>query len=137
MVLTPQLLQAIKLLQMPNAELTAFIESELERNPLLERAEDRRVFEAAVRGERAHAERRAEQATGRPRRSRPTPRRWRAISAPKSTTPSTLDRAAPTPRRRLDEGLGLSATSWTGAAPAAAAAMGDEAPDLEAYVAES
>ena len=40
MVLTPQLLQAIKLLQMPNAELAAFIEGELERNPLLERAED-------------------------------------------------------------------------------------------------
>ena len=42
MVLTPQLLQAIKLLQMPNAELAAFIENELERNPLLERAEDER-----------------------------------------------------------------------------------------------
>ena len=41
MVLTPQLLQAIKLLQMPNAELAAFIETELERNPLLERADDR------------------------------------------------------------------------------------------------
>ena len=41
MVLTPQLLQAIKLLQMPSGELTAFIESELERNPLLDRAEER------------------------------------------------------------------------------------------------
>src|SRR5271156_2630332 len=41
MVLTPQLLQAIKLLQMPNSELAAFIESELERNPLLDRADDR------------------------------------------------------------------------------------------------
>ena len=45
MVLTPQLLQAIKLLQMPTGELTAFVESELERNPLLERAEDRPDFE--------------------------------------------------------------------------------------------
>ncbi len=41
MVLTPQLLQAIKLLQMPSGELTAFIETELERNPLLDRAEER------------------------------------------------------------------------------------------------
>ena len=41
MVLTPQLLQAIKLLQMPSGELTAFIEAELERNPLLDRAEER------------------------------------------------------------------------------------------------
>ena len=40
MVLTPQLLQAIKLLQMPNVELSAFIENELASNPLLERAED-------------------------------------------------------------------------------------------------
>ena len=41
MVLTPQLLQAIKLLQMPNGELSAFIENELTSNPLLERAEER------------------------------------------------------------------------------------------------
>jgi RNA polymerase sigma-54 factor len=41
MVLTPQLLQAIKLLQMPNLELSAYIESELASNPLLELAEDR------------------------------------------------------------------------------------------------
>lgn len=40
LVMTPQLLQAIKLLQFSNIELTAFIEQELERNPLLERAED-------------------------------------------------------------------------------------------------
>ena len=40
MVLTPQLLQAIKLLQMPNVELSAFIENELASNPLLELAED-------------------------------------------------------------------------------------------------
>src|ERR1700753_85553 len=40
MVMTPQLLQAIKLLQLPNIELAAYIENELERNPLLERAEE-------------------------------------------------------------------------------------------------
>src|SRR3984893_11297605 len=40
LVMTPQLLQAIKLLQFSNLDLTAFIEAELERNPLLERAED-------------------------------------------------------------------------------------------------
>jgi RNA polymerase sigma-54 factor len=37
LVMTPQLQQAIKLLQLSNLELTAFIEQELERNPLLER----------------------------------------------------------------------------------------------------
>src|SRR5262245_14603744 len=38
LVMTPQLQQAIKLLQMSNLELKAFIEEEIERNPLLERA---------------------------------------------------------------------------------------------------
>src|SRR5262245_15618171 len=39
LVMTPQLQQAIKLLQLSNMELTAFVEAELERNPLLEREE--------------------------------------------------------------------------------------------------
>ncbi len=39
LVMTPQLRQAIKLLQYSNLEVAAFVESELERNPLLERAE--------------------------------------------------------------------------------------------------
>lgn len=37
--MTPQLRQAIKLLQSSNLEVTAFVEEELERNPLLERDE--------------------------------------------------------------------------------------------------
>jgi RNA polymerase sigma-54 factor len=39
LVMTPQLQQAIKLLQLSNIELTEFVEAELERNPLLEREE--------------------------------------------------------------------------------------------------
>ncbi|MEN5147491.1 RNA polymerase factor sigma-54 [Brevundimonas diminuta] len=39
LVITPQLQQAIKLLQLSNLELEAFIEGELERNPLLQRDE--------------------------------------------------------------------------------------------------
>ncbi len=39
LVMTPQLQQAIKLLQMSNFELQAYVESELESNPLLERDE--------------------------------------------------------------------------------------------------
>ena len=39
LVMTPQLRQAIKLLQSSNIEVTAFVEEELERNPLLERDE--------------------------------------------------------------------------------------------------
>ncbi|MBX3454565.1 RNA polymerase factor sigma-54 [Ferrovibrio sp.] len=37
LVMTPQLQQAIKLLQLSNLELTTYVEQELERNPLLER----------------------------------------------------------------------------------------------------
>jgi RNA polymerase sigma-54 factor len=39
LVMTPQLQQAIKLLQLSNMELSQFVEGELERNPLLEREE--------------------------------------------------------------------------------------------------
>ncbi|MBF0560610.1 MAG: RNA polymerase factor sigma-54 [Alphaproteobacteria bacterium] len=41
LVMTPQLQQAIKLLQLTNLELSAYVDAELERNPLLER-DDRR-----------------------------------------------------------------------------------------------
>ncbi|EJW13085.1 RNA polymerase sigma-54 factor RpoN [Rhodovulum sp. PH10] len=37
LVMTPQLLQAIKLLQLSHLDLSAYVEGELERNPLLER----------------------------------------------------------------------------------------------------
>ncbi len=40
LVMTPQLMQAIKLLQLSNLDLSAFVEEELERNPLLERVSD-------------------------------------------------------------------------------------------------
>jgi RNA polymerase sigma-54 factor len=39
LVMTPQLQEAIKLLQMSNIELTAYVDEELEQNPLLERDE--------------------------------------------------------------------------------------------------
>ncbi|MCL4767321.1 MAG: RNA polymerase factor sigma-54 [Hyphomicrobiaceae bacterium] len=40
LVMTPQLQQAIRLLQFSNMELNAFVDAEVERNPLLERAEE-------------------------------------------------------------------------------------------------
>lgn len=39
LVMTPQLMQAIKLLQLSNLDLVAYVDAELERNPLLERDE--------------------------------------------------------------------------------------------------
>ncbi|MBF0248979.1 MAG: RNA polymerase sigma-54 factor, partial [Alphaproteobacteria bacterium] len=51
LVMTPQLQQAIKLLQMTNIELSAYVEQELEQNPLLERIEAGTVEGPETRGE--------------------------------------------------------------------------------------
>jgi RNA polymerase sigma-54 factor len=135
MVLTPQLLQAIKLLQMPNAELAAFIETELERNPLLERADDKPAEVGAF--EFAEAA---------------TPFEPGAVAGDWATEtlendPAALaqslgteienafdpDRAAtPAERMPLDEGLGLSASSWTGLNGRSA---GEPMSDIAEYVA--
>jgi len=40
LVMTPQLMQAIKLLQMSNLDLVSYVEAELERNPLLEKSDN-------------------------------------------------------------------------------------------------
>ncbi|MEM6650193.1 MAG: RNA polymerase sigma-54 factor, partial [Pseudomonadota bacterium] len=57
LVMTPQLQQAIKLLQLTNLELTEFVESQLEENPFLER--DERAS-APERGEGQREETRAD-----------------------------------------------------------------------------
>lgn len=135
MVLTPQLLQAIKLLQMPNAELAAFIEAELERNPLLERADELPIFDPPAAGGEIEAA----------APTSPEPGDWAgealesdpaALAANLGTEIDNafeLDRpATPAAAARTDEGQGLSATSWTGAS---GRGFDEEAPDLEAYVA--
>jgi len=50
LVMTPQLQQAIKLLQLSNLDLTTYVEQELEKNPLLERAESETSPPAETRG---------------------------------------------------------------------------------------
>jgi RNA polymerase sigma-54 factor len=52
LVMTPQLRQAIKLLQSSNLEVSAFVEEELERNPLLEREESTAPVATPVAAER-------------------------------------------------------------------------------------
>ncbi len=62
LVMTPQLQQAIKLLQLSNVELAEYCEQELERNPLLERddaapaAEEREHAEASSKSETVDSE---------------------------------------------------------------------------------
>jgi RNA polymerase sigma-54 factor len=53
LVMTPQLQQAIKLLQLSNIELSEFVEAELERNPLLEREEGQAEAQKAESAETA------------------------------------------------------------------------------------
>ena len=53
LVMTPQLQQAIKLLQMSSMELAGYIEQELEKNPLLERDEGEGVGETPASGDNA------------------------------------------------------------------------------------
>jgi RNA polymerase sigma-54 factor len=54
LVMTPQLMQAIKLLQLSSVDLAAYVEGELERNPLLERAGEAEA-EGSFEGEGAPA----------------------------------------------------------------------------------
>ncbi len=134
MVLTPQLLQAIKLLQMPNLELTQFIENELASNPLLDRAEERDE-PSLEQGER-EAEGFAEAA--------PEPGDWAGealetdagrLSANLGTEVENAfdtDRTAPPAQPAPADGL--SATAWTGAG---AGHEAGDAPDYEAYIAET
>jgi len=61
LVMTPQLLQSIRLLQLTHMELERFVDEEIERNPLLERAEPR---DDAITDQMQKAERDAEPAPG-------------------------------------------------------------------------
>ena len=106
LVMTPQLLQAIKLLQFSNLELAAFLQEEIERNPLLE-AQDSET-------PAADAPSRLEPASSGPAE---------AIQASESVDAQAFS---------YDAG-GLSATSWTGVGGAGGG--GEDAPNLEAYVA--
>ena len=105
LVMTPQLLQAIKLLQFSNLELAAFLQEEIERNPLLEsqdvsaQSEDSASF--------------AEQA-----------------SQPETRASSALPVEAPS---GLHDSGGLSATSWTGVG--GSGGVDGDPPNLEAYLA--
>ncbi|MBI2716730.1 MAG: RNA polymerase factor sigma-54 [Rhizobiales bacterium] len=57
LVMTPQLMQAIKLLQLSSLDLAAYVEGELEKNPLLERASDDENSTPGTEPEVAAAER--------------------------------------------------------------------------------
>jgi RNA polymerase sigma-54 factor len=139
LVMTPQLLQAIKLLQFSNVELAAFVQDELERNPLLERAEDAPDGDVAVEADRGEA-------TGEGDFSDAVEGDWssESFATDRGTLEASLgtelsntfdDDRPPTPAEHAPsgDGLSLSSNSWSGA-PSPGADGGD-ATNLEAYVA--
>ena len=149
LVMTPQLLQAIKLLQLSGLELTAFVEEELERNPLLERVEDRpdptehtAQSEADERGEtdfgpedsfdpsEAIEAREGDWATE--QLDVDTGALERNLGTEVENTFDSDRAATPLEHATSNETADFSATSWTGAP---GGAPDGEAPNLEAYVA--
>ena len=130
LVMTPQLMQAIKLLQLSNLELASFIEEELERNPLLERVED------------PHDPREHEPPAEAAPSGDPVESDWSSDEF--ETDRGALESGLGTELENSFDGertgpavdpagdmMGLSATSWTGAPPSAEG----EASSLERYVA--
>ncbi len=141
LVMTPQLLQAIKLLQFSNIELTAFLHDELERNPLLE-------AEGADFAQGEHNAPNEGETREAPEGDVDEPRAgdWAQDSLSIDATNLSADlgtevgnafepdapAVSPSAPAAAAEGAGLSATSWNGAT----GADGDgEAPNLEAYIA--
>lgn len=135
MVLTPQLLQAIKLLQMPSLELAEFVENELVSNPLLERAqerEDREEASADPPKSPGFAEAPAEPGDWAGEALETDAGRLAANLGAELDNVFEADRTAPPSPSAPAEFL--SAQAWTGVGGGHEAA---EAPDLEAYVAET
>ncbi len=146
LVMTPQLLQAIKLLQFSNLELASFVQEELERNPLLERADEARVEEPVADFPSSDAEPRAEaDATLGDAFNDRTDADWNAdtFATDRGAMESSLgtelgntfdDDRPPTPSEPRDDigEAGLSSTSWSGST----ATGGEGDSNLEAYLAE-
>jgi RNA polymerase sigma-54 factor len=133
LVMTPQLLQAIKLLQLSSLELVSYVETELERNPLLERSED--VPSDLAAPEPAPVE------------PEPQPGDWLEsdIDPQRQTVEDRLGTelgnvfeaertsAAAEIRSEADQS-GLSATGWTGVGPGQREGGGDDV-NLESFIA--
>ena len=147
LVMTPQLLQAIKLLQFSNLELASFVQDELERNPLLERADEARAAaDEIVDGTQGERDLRGDTEVSQGGDfNEGAEADWSAetFATDRASLESSLgtelgntfdDDRPPTPAEPAGEGLGemgLSA-SWSGGSGPGAEG---EAADLEAYLA--
>ncbi len=113
LVLTPQLQQAIKLLQLSNMELSAFVEAELERNPLLERDERGELVDVQAQREAA-----AEEAIPRIDMDEARSEVWLDLSQPGSGDAAAVLDTAPEnvypDASPMDVDPQLGAAGWTG-----------------------
>jgi RNA polymerase sigma-54 factor len=130
LVMTPQLLQAIKLLQLSHLDLAAYVDAELERNPLLERPEpEADGSPEPVAGEQAPSD--GEES-------------WlaRELNPDRADLEREMDTrldnvfpddnpTLPREARPDGEGIPLASAPWTGGARG----FDDEGPDLEATLA--
>jgi RNA polymerase sigma-54 factor len=90
LVMTPQLMQAIKLLQLSNLDLVAYVEAELERNPLLDHAAESEAGSAQPDGAAA------------PERPADNDEDWNRGAFTEDG--DARDRSSETPQDRLDDG---------------------------------
>lgn len=138
LVMTPQLMQAIKLLQLGSLDLVAYVDAELERNPLLDRDDDERRSERETAETPDAASGDAEAPAG-DSAGGETPTDWQEPSFETATVMSeTLDTDLSNvfpdepAERPLDPGL-MAGDSW--AATSGRAGGSDEDYNLEAFVA--
>jgi len=117
LVMTPQLMQSIRLLQLSQAELDRFIDAEIERNPLLERAEDDAAAGPAP-----------------PEDANAPPADWSA-EAISERLDTSLENMFPDDPGRHDRLAPDLAAQWRSAATAGAPAAGGDAPDPGALAA--
>ena len=138
LVMTPQLQQAIKLLQLSNLDLASFVETELERNPLLERAESDEPPESQIHN--GNVEDQGETASGSDEASDGEPSEAEAFVDLEAPGPAGTDAMDAEPQDVFPDGdvfspgaLKDSGWSTLGQGPRV---DGDEESNLEAYVAE-
>jgi RNA polymerase sigma-54 factor len=141
LVMTPQLQQAIKLLQLSNLELATFVEAELERNPLLERADSEETPSETASNTKAEEHGDADAASGEmPADSEgesSEPDDFVDLEAPGTAGSDAMD-AEPQdvfPESESFSPGALKDSGWTTLAQGQRA-DGDEDSNLEAYVAE-
>ncbi|MFO1117344.1 MAG: RNA polymerase factor sigma-54 [Beijerinckiaceae bacterium] len=138
LVMTPQLLQAIKLLQFSHLELNAFVQDELDRNPLLERVDEGAGAADAQPAIDRYGEAERGEAPDAPDWSSPD----LAVDAGQLSADLGTDvsnafdaDAPPTPAAATTpDDPGLSAGAWTGS-PGSGSGGDGEAANLEAYIA--